>query len=64
MTIQQYKINEYFNIAKFVNYVTYKQQTALPESCNNVKVSLGRLLRSEYINQANKDIKAYIAAID
>ena len=64
MTIQQYKINEYFNIAKFVNDVTYKQQTTLPESCNNVKVSLGRLLRSEYINQANKDIKAYIAAID
>lgn len=63
MTMQQYQISSYLTLAEFVDNVIHKQQTTLPASCNNVDVSLDRLLMAQHIHQANIDVKAYIAAI-
>lgn len=61
--IKQYNIEDYLALGELVANVVGNQRDFLPSSCSKADISLDRVLRDYYINQADKDLEVYLAAI-
>ena len=61
--IKQYNIEDSLALGELVANVVGNQRDFLPPSCSKADISLDRVLRDYYINQADKDLEDYLAAI-